>query len=269
MLYSTQVQEERHISPFLSNPTAYLKEILLSVVVPAYNEALRLPSTLEHLLQYFDSQAYLVEIIVVNDGSADATAEIVQAFQSQCPYLRLLNLPTNQGKGAALQAGFKVAKGRYALMYDADRAVPIDTLEDWISAEVPNAIEHIIIGSRSVEEEGVVRRFNPFRRMVSLIFQKASQCLIPDIEDTQCGFKLFPAQAYQLFAELQLEKGFAADLEYLMMAELHGFYVEERGVSWTNMVGSKVNVWVDSWKMLLAMFRIKYRTYKGTYKIVS
>jgi glycosyltransferase involved in cell wall biosynthesis len=265
MLYSTQVQEERHISPFVSNPTLVVKDVFLSVVIPAYNEALRLPSTLEHLLHYFDAQAYTVEVIVVNDGSSDATAHVVQRFQAQCPYLRLVNMPKNQGKGAALQAGFKAAKGRYALMYDADRAVPIDTLEDWLYAESPDALEHIIIGSRSVEEDGVVRRFNPFRHFVSLVFQKLTQWLIPDIEDTQCGFKLFPAQAYRLFADLQFEKGFAADLEYLMMAETHGFYVEERGVSWTNMAGSKINVWVDSWKMLVAMFRIKYRTFKGRY----
>jgi dolichyl-phosphate beta-glucosyltransferase len=266
MLYSTQVQEERHISPFVSNPAQNVKDVFLSVVIPAYNEELRLPSTLEHLLHYFDAQAYTVEVIIVNDGSSDTTAQVVKAFQSQCPYLRLVNMPKNQGKGAALQAGFKVAKGRYALMYDADRAVPIDTLEDWLYAEAPDALDHIIIGSRSVEEDGVVRRFNPFRHLVSLVFQKVSQWLIPDIEDTQCGFKLFPAHAYRLFADLQLEKGFAADLEYLMMAETYGFYVEERGVSWTNMAGSKVNVWIDSWKMLLAMFRIKYRTFKGSYR---
>ncbi|MFN9691660.1 MAG: dolichyl-phosphate beta-glucosyltransferase [Vampirovibrionales bacterium] len=265
MLYSTQVQEERHISPFVSSPTLGVKDVFLSVVIPAFNEAVRLPSTLKHVLQYLDSQAYTVEVIVINDGSVDDTAQVVENFQAQCPYLRLLNLPHNQGKGASLRAGFKAAKGRYALMYDADRAVPIDTIEDWLNAETPDALEHIIIGSRSVEEDGVVREFNPFRHFVSLVFQTLTQWLIPDIEDTQCGFKLFPAQAYRLFADLQFEKGFAADLEYLMMAETHGFYVEERGVSWTNMAGSKVNVWVDSWKMLFAMFRIKYRTFKGCY----
>jgi hypothetical protein len=134
MLYSTQVQEERHISPFVSNPAQNVKDVFLSVVIPAFNEEARLPSTLEHLLHYFGSQAYTVEVIVINDGSVDSTSDVVKAFQAQCPYLRLVNMAKNQGKGAALQAGFKVAKGRYALMYDADRAVPIDTIEDWLNA---------------------------------------------------------------------------------------------------------------------------------------
>ena len=269
MLYSTQIEAERHVSPFVSKPRFGILDVFLSVVIPAYNEEIRLPETLQHLLDYFDSQPYTVEIIVVNDGSHDKTAAVVQAFQAKSPYLHLVNLAQNQGKGFALRAGFKAAKGRYALMYDADRAVPIDTIEQWLTSESSSTLEHIIIGSRNVEEVGIVRRFNPFRRLVSLVFQNVSQWLIPDIEDTQCGFKLFPREMYRLFSDLQQEKGFAADLEYLMMAKTHGFYVEERGVSWTNMAGSKVNVWIDSWKMLFAMVRIKYRTLSGCYKLES
>ncbi len=252
-------------TPFLENVPLTFGEvkIFLSVVIPAYNEEKRLPPTLEHLIHYFDSKSYRVEIIVVDDGSQDQTRSVVKDFQNKVPYLHLIEHPHNRGKGACLQTGFQYAHGRYALMYDADMAVPIQTLDEWLRE--PVTVEHIIIGSRNAVEEGVIRRFNPIRRFVSLVFQKISQWLVPQIQDTQCGFKLFPEKIYHLLASLQKEHGFSVDLEYLMLAQRYQFTIEERGVSWENRAGSKVNILTDSWKMLYAIFRIKWRSMRRVY----
>jgi dolichyl-phosphate beta-glucosyltransferase len=239
---------------------------LLSIIIPAYNEEERLPETLAHVVEYLNQQPYRAEIIVVSDGSTDTTVALVKKWQIEVPYLILIDVPENQGKGFCLKEGFTVAKGAYALMYDADKAVPIDTLDQWLTPTLLLSDSLIVIGSRNIKTEGVVRRFNPFRRLASVVFQKLTRLVAADIEDTQCGFKLFPQRAYHLFVDLQQEKGFAADLEYLTIAYAHGFEIEERGVSWTNMAGSKVRVLQDSWRLFCAVFRIKYAHWQGYYR---
>jgi hypothetical protein len=117
------------------------------------------------------------------------------------PYLFLVDLPKNKGKGFCIKMGFKYAKGEYALMYDADMAVPIYTLEQWLQEPCP--LNCIMIGSRNTEEEGVIRRFNPVRRLVSLVFQQVSQWVVPYVQDTQCGFKLFPKSIYSVLVSVQ------------------------------------------------------------------
>lgn len=189
----------------------------LSIVVPAYNEDARISLTIIKTCEYLDARGESYELIVVDDGSSDQTANTVAALTERWPRLSLIRLSHNQGKGAAVRAGMLAAKGRHRLFMDADLATPIRELDKLMSHAARGC--DVVIGSRGLPSSDIRTRQPRVREFMGKTFNRIVRRLVMDgIMDTQCGFKLFTADAaQQLFAQ-QTTDGFAFDVEVLMLA---------------------------------------------------
>ncbi|MCS6777663.1 MAG: glycosyltransferase family 2 protein [Chloroherpetonaceae bacterium] len=234
---------------------------LLSVVVPAYNEEARIGPTLKRMLAYFDTQPYRVEILVVNDGSTDRTAQVVEAVAACRREVRLLSYAPNRGKGYAVRYGILHGHGTRLLFSDADLATPIEEIEK-LMAQLDAGYD-IAIGSRDVHGSELVRRQSLFREMGGKLFNRLVQLIaVPGIRDTQCGFKLFTREAAQnIFSRCQVEH-FAFDVEVLYLAlRLFAYRVAEVPVRWAHQEGSKVRFFRDALRMLRTLFRIRSTHY--------
>ncbi len=211
----------------------------LSIVVPAYNEALRIERSLERTLAFVASRPRPTEIIVVDDGSGDETAAVVASFAERHCEVKLIRLPENRGKGAAIRAGVRASRGDRVLMMDADLATPVeelDTLEVALDAGVP-----IASASRAIGTSNVRRAQSPLRVLLGRLGNLWIRAwAVPGIHDTQCGFKLFRGDvARELFA-LCREDRFGIDIEVLHLAGRRGHAISEVGVHWEHQDGSKV-----------------------------
>jgi len=231
----------------------------LSIVIPAYNEAQRLTPTLESIDRYaagLDDTA--VEIIVVDDGSADHTAAIAEQYPCSAISLRVFQCETNRGKGHAVRLGMGKAAGRIRLMCDADMATPIeelDKLTPWLEQGYD-----VVIGSRRMEESKLDPPETPIRRVMARLFRIfRRRILLRDIYDTQCGFKLFTAEAADRIFPLQQETGLAFDVEVLGLAERLGYRIKEIGVIWQHDKASTISPWRDALPTLLSLLRIARR----------
>jgi len=229
------------------------------VVIPAFNEAQRLPAYLEQVVQYLVDRGDAWEVVVVDDGSADDTSGVVRAMAARYPQVRLVRHERNSGKGYAVQAGMRAAGGEQRLFADADGATPIAELKR-LEAALAGGVD-VAIGSRVLPDPSVVVRARPHRRAARRAFNRLSICLgLAGLEDTQCGFKAFTAAAADdLFPRL-LTKGFAFDVELLLRARARGWRIAEVAVNWTDQKGSKVGVLKDGparvWQILAARRRI-------------
>ena len=197
------------------------------------------------------------EVIVVDDGSKDATPEYVTSVANSDPAVRLVRQNPNRGKGAAVQRGVLEAGGRFILFTDADGATPITECSKLLDAGLAGA--DIVIGSRKIGGNGVQRERSILRNLVGSIFYRITNLLaVPGIEDTQCGFKLFSrGAARQIFPELR-ETGWAFDVEVLFLAQKFGMIIEELPVNWSAVEGSKIRP-KDAIRMLFALLRIRHR----------
>ncbi|MBX3474193.1 MAG: glycosyltransferase family 2 protein [Planctomycetes bacterium] len=238
-------------------------DIELSLVIPAYNEAARLPAFLDSVLAYLPTLGLAHEIIVVDDGSGDATSAEVRRRQSDHPQLRLLRHASNAGKGAAVRTGMLAATGRQRLFADADGATAIHELPHLRAAASAGAA--IAIASR--EGGNKVVKVSGMRKFLGRWFNRVVRLgAVKGLRDTQCGFKLYASpQAHALFSLAQ-EDGYAFDVEVLFLAQRKGLQVAEVPVDWTEMPGSKVSVWRDGMKMLRAVRRVKRRWRRGGYE---
>jgi len=236
--------------------------IELSVVIPAYNEAARLPQFLDSALGWLVASGMGFEVIVVDDGSSDATAEEVKKRQPSQPNLRLIRHTNNAGKGAAVRTGMLAARGDKRLFADADGATAMDELPPLLAAQNDQTL--IAIASR--EGGGKRVQVSGLRKFLGRWFNRVVRMgSVRGLRDTQCGFKLFSgAQAWGLFA-LSQENGYAFDVEVLFLAQRKGLKITEVPVNWTEMPGSKVSVWRDGMKMLRAVRRVKRRWRDGGY----
>lgn len=232
---------------------------VLSIVIPAYNEALRLPQFLNTVIDYSKTVPHSTEIIVVDDGSHDGTVDYVQSLLPAVPNLQLLVQPENQGKGAAVRRGVLAAQGQFILFTDADGSTPIGEAEKLLATAEEGA--DVVIASRRLKDSLEDRSF--FRGLLGSVFYRLTNLMaVPGIADTQCGFKLFPRDsAMRLFSSLH-ENGWAFDVELLYLAQKLGMTIEEVPVQWTAVAGSKVNPIQDAIKMLGALIRIRKR-WKG------
>jgi dolichyl-phosphate beta-glucosyltransferase len=224
-------------------------DVELSVIIPAYNEQRRLPPTLIDYIDYLDAAARRYEIIVVDDGSGDGTAEVVKKFEKIRPQVRLIRLPSNRGKGHAVRTGMLNAHGSRLLFADADGATPLNEVSRLEEALDRGAA--VAFGSRALVSEETHVRALLHRKALGRIFNFfVNLIVLPGVRDTQCGFKLFTSNAAaQLFGHQKCD-GFAFDVELLFLAKRFGLSVEEIPVNWTNIPGSKVNLVADSLKML-------------------
>jgi dolichyl-phosphate beta-glucosyltransferase len=211
----------------------------LSVIIPAYNEEERLGANLGQVLRYLDQHYPGHELIVVDDGSTDRTAAVVEQALEGEPRARLISYQPNHGKGYAVRAGVLASTGDPVLFLDADLATPLE--------EIPRALARlaeadIVIGSRGLPEADIRVRPSPFRRFASWLFDQIKYALVGlrGLADTQCGFKVFrgPA-ARQLFALGKVDR-FMFDVEILFLAERAGLRIVEMPVTWADMPGSKV-----------------------------
>jgi dolichyl-phosphate beta-glucosyltransferase len=232
---------------------------MLSVVVPAFNEAGRLPATLRALRVYLDGageEYEEYEVIVVDDGSGDGTAELATQVASRWPQLHVIRLPQNRGKGAAVRAGMLAARGDLRLFTDADLSTPITEI-----AKLRPAIEGttaIAIGSRAVADAQVEVHQPAGRELMGRTYNRLLQFLVlPGLHDTQCGFKLFTADAaVACFTPLRTP-GFGFDAEVLLRARHLGFGVAEVGVLWRHAQNSRVSPLRDSLRTLVDLIRLR------------
>jgi dolichyl-phosphate beta-glucosyltransferase len=236
----------------------------LSIVVPAYNEEKRLGASLKRMLAYFDTRNYDFEILVVNDGSTDETASIVQNISACRPEVRLLEYASNHGKGYAVRYGMLRAVGRFVLFSDADLATPIEEVEKLIAALEVGA--DVAIGSRDVAGSELVQRESIIRELGGRTFNKLVQLLtVPGIHDTQCGFKLFTAKACKDVFGICKVDDFAFDVEALYVAvKLLGLRVAEVPIKWAHQAGSKISPFRDGPRMVRTLFKIRMTRYGVT-----
>jgi dolichyl-phosphate beta-glucosyltransferase len=241
----------------------------LSVVIPAYNEEARLPATLDRILAYAERcPLTLAEIIVVDDGSRDRTAELVESGIAARRYpanLRLLRNPGNRGKGYAVRHGMSAAKGDWILSTDADLSAPIEEVDKLIeAARRANAV--VAIGSRALDRS-LIRVHQPRMRELS---GRAFNVVMRGItglpfRDTQCGFKLFRADAAREIFPRQIEDGFSFDVEDLVIAHVRGLPSVETPVAWSNVEGTKVSL-IGGLRSFLDLARIRWRAMSGRYR---
>lgn len=236
----------------------------LSVIIPAYNEEARLEPTLHQAVEYFTRSEWPVEILVVDDGSRDGTALVVDRVARAHPQVKLLRLPANRGKGYAVRAGVINSVGTYVLFADADAATPFEEIEKLYAAIVAGA--HVAIGSRAIRSAGSEVRAKLYRKIIGRGFHLLVRTLtVRGIADTQCGFKLFRGEiAQELFARMRMN-GFSFDVEVLLMAQRGGYTVAEVPVNWTHQPGSRVNIATDSLRMARDLFVIRSHLLRGWY----
>lgn len=245
----------------------------LSLVIPAYNEAARIRSALEAVTRFLATQPYANELILVDDGSTDATADLARAFIDSSPTLRLLSIP-HGGKAAAVRAGMKTATGDLIGFADADLATPLTHLAALRQAIAAGG--DVAIGSR--EGHGARRIGEPlYRHVMGRAFNLLVRTLLlPGIQDTQCGFKLFRREAAQdILSRARLytdptqrptgPRVTAFDVELLVVARRRGYRLCAIPVVWTYGEQSKVNPIRDTWYNLLDVLRVRVNAWRGCY----
>lgn len=238
----------------------------LSVVIPAFNEEQRLGRFLEQATDYLDRRGQRYEVLVVDDGSTDETAALVESIRSRHPAIKLLRLPTNQGKGSAVRHGMRAASGQLQLFADADGATSMCELARLEQAIAGGA--DLAIGSRALASHDpryhVDARWH--RSVLGNLFNRlVSRLGIAGIADTQCGFKLFTRKAAQdLFSVSRLD-GYGIDLELLYVAQRRGYRIVEIPINWADQAGSKVRVLRDGFRMLRDLLGVRRNHAQGRY----
>lgn len=237
----------------------------LSVVIPAYNEEHRIPATLQSVHDFLSQSGRSFELIIVDDGSLDGTAQVVESFAENHPHTRLISYQPNRGKGHAVRVGMLAAEGDLLLMNDADGSSPIAEARKLIDAIAGGA--DVAIGSRAKPDDSREVKALAYRKMIGNAFNIIVQSmLLPGITDTQCGFKMFTRKAARDVFPVQRINGYGFDVEILSIARLHGYRLAEIPINWANVEGSKVNVLLDSPKMFIEVLRIKTSALLGHYK---
>ena len=234
----------------------------LSVVIPAYNEATRILATLDAVTAHLSAQPYSWEVIVVDDGSSDGTPGIIESWARGEPRVRVESIP-HAGKGWAVRTGMLAANGQSRFMCDADLAMPIAHLDDFLR-RIDDGYD-VVIGSR--EAEGARRFDEPaLRHVMGRVFNWTVKAIaVPAIQDTQCGFKCFRASAAEDLFRLQRTAGFSFDVEILHLALKRGYRVHELPIDWIYQPESKVRPAVDSFQMLRDALLVRWRSARGAY----
>lgn len=233
----------------------------LSIIIPAHNEERRLPQTLEQVVAFVKKQSFASEVIVVENGSRDQTLQIAQDFAARHPFILAIH-EAQPGKGRAIRKGMLTATGDYRFFADADFSMPVDQ----ISRFLPPAVDApIVIASR--EAPGAVRYNEPaYRHFTGRVFNSIIRLLVlHDLDDTQCGFKMFRADAAKELFPRQTLMGWSFDVELLYIARRHGYAIHELGVPWYFNPESKVNVLRDSWRMFTDLIQIRRNGRRGVY----
>ena len=237
-----------------------MAETHLSIVVPAYNEALRIDTTLRKIRIYAAAQPFPIEVVVVDDGSTDATAEVVARF----PEVRLLRVSPNRGKGHAVRHGALASAGEFVLFTDADLSAPIEEADKLLSALQSGAAA--AVGSRALRRELIGVRQPVLRDYSGRIYNLLVRLFTGlRIHDTQCGFKLFRMDATRRAFELQRVEGFGFDPELLFLIERTGGKIVEVPVRWNHDAATKVRFPRDPIRMFADLISLRVRSIGAHY----
>lgn len=235
----------------------------LSLIIPAYNESSRIGPTLEKTFAYLNAQTYDAEVLVVDDGSKDATADVVRsqlATLNTSPRVTgtLLEQVPNAGKGAAVRRGMLEAKGAIRIFTDADLSTPIHEIEKVVS-NIERDHMDVVVGSRALEGRQLVKKHQPwYREFMGRVFNIFVQVFVlRGIKDTQCGFKGFRGDVAEKLFTQQKVMGFSFDVEILYLARKAGYKIKEVAVEWYNDERTTVGALSDSSKMFLELLRIR------------
>jgi glycosyltransferase involved in cell wall biosynthesis len=238
--------------------------LIYSIVIPAYNESVRLRPTLNELLRHAHEQSLDMEILVVNDGSSDDTAQIVREYGKAYPNVLLVENPGNRGKGYSVRNGMLHARGDICLFTDADLSSPIGEAQKLFDAIGRGA--DIAIGSRWLQTEMQTERQPLYRQVFGRIFNIALRVILGlKFADTQCGFKAFRRDAAQRIFPLQKIERWGFDPEILYLARRSGLRVDEVPVLWAHSEGTRLNPLRDGIRMFLEVLRIRWNAITGEY----
>ena len=238
-------------------------QLELSVVIPAYNEELRLPKSLERIRTYLAKHGVSSEVIVVDDGSTDGTAQFVESQMAAWPRLRLVKNPGNRGKGYSVRHGILEARGRVVLFTDADLSAPIEEADKLFSAL---ATHDIAFGSRAMDRRLIQVHQSWTREWAGIIFNGIVRAVLGlKIEDTQCGFKAFNRERSQIIFNQQRIERFGFDPELLFLAKRHGLTAVEVPVRWSNDPGTQVSLWYGLRAMFLEVAAVRWNALLGRY----
>lgn len=235
-----------------------------SIVIPAYNESARIEATLQRVLAYVAERGWDAEVILVNDGSRDDTAQKIQRFAASNPRLRLLENPGNRGKGYSVRHGMLHSRGEVLLFSDADLSSPIEEAVKLFAAIAEGA--EIAIGSRWLQSELQTERQPLYRQFFGRAFNLVLRGMLGlRFKDTQCGFKAFTRRAAQSIFPLQLIERWGFDPELLYLAKRFGFRVAEVPVAWAHSEGTRISPLRDGLRMLGEMLKIRWNALTGKY----
>jgi glycosyltransferase involved in cell wall biosynthesis len=241
-----------------------LEPVTYSIILPAYNESARIAFTLDKILAYAAQRSENAEIVVVNDGSTDGTAELVRDYARKHPGMLLLENPGNRGKGYSVRNGMLHARGDILLFSDADLSSPIEEADKLFAAIAQGA--DIAIGSRWLDS-GLQKKKQPlYRQLFGRIFNLALRVLLNlQFKDTQCGFKAFTRRSAQTIFPLQKIERWGFDPEILYLAEKLHFKVSEIPVAWSHREGTRINPLRDGIRMFGEILRIRWYALRGNY----
>jgi len=236
----------------------------LSIIIPSYNEELRLPASLEAIAVYIRKSGRETEVLVVDDGSRDQTAAVAATFRAQIPLLRVVPNGENRGKGYSVRHGMMEARGEMVLFTDADLSAPIEEADKLI---VALDTYDVAIGSRALDRNLIAVHESGFREFAGIVFNKIVRIVLwlPFV-DTQCGFKAFRREKCKVIFEQQRIERFGFDPELLYVARHHGLKAIEMPVRWAHSPATKVNMLRDSVQMFLDVFTIRCNALLGRYR---
>lgn len=236
----------------------------LSIIIPSYNEELRLPPSLQQIAAYITNSGRATEVIVVDDGSKDKTAAVAESFRKQIPSLRVVSNGENRGKGYSVRHGMQEAHGDVVLFTDADLSAPIEEADKLIAALRDC---DVAIGSRALDRSLISVHESGFREFAGIVFNKIVRIVLwlPFV-DTQCGFKAFRRERCKIIFDQQRIERFGFDPELLYLSRHHGLKSAEIPVRWAHSPATKVNMLRDSVQMFLDVFTIRWNALLGRYR---
>lgn len=235
----------------------------LSIVIPSFNEELRLPGTLTQISSYIRASKRETEVIVVDDGSTDRTSVVANSFRGEIQRLRVMANEKNRGKGYSVRHGMMEARGRIVLFTDADLSAPIAEADKLL---VALADHDVAIGSRAMDRRLISVHQSLFREYAGIVFNFIVRAILRlPFVDTQCGFKAFRRDPCRVIFEQQRIQRFGFDPELLYLARHHGLRAAEIPVRWAHSPATKVSMWRDSVQMFLDVFIIRWNALMGRY----
>jgi dolichyl-phosphate beta-glucosyltransferase len=235
----------------------------LSIVIPAYNEEVRLPDSLKQITDFVATKPYRSEIVIVNNNSKDRTAAIIEDYARQFACVRGLFEGT-QGKGAAVRTGMLAAQGQYRFICDSDLSMPIEEIDKFL----PPLINSFDIAIASREARGAVRYDEPsYRHIMGRVFNTIVRVLaVPGLQDTQCGFKMFRADVAEALFPLQTMNGWSFDVEVLFAARIWGYSIVEVPINWYYKSNTRIHPLRDSFDMVIEVLKIRQNGMRGLYR---